>query len=125
MNTKLLGLVAGVSIAAGGSASSQETLEMTSAFGKNLPILGTAAVDFVSKINSISEEPRRVVHARIIFGLEQSYFLNPHKDARAARALLKIVPKDFRIYVQRYMLERVKVFKNKNALLSSILDTKF
>lgn len=29
---------------------------MTSAFGKNLPILGTAATDFVEKINSISTE---------------------------------------------------------------------
>ena len=29
---------------------------MTSAFGQNLPILGTAAVDFVSKINGISTE---------------------------------------------------------------------
>ena len=46
--------VAGV-IAAGG-ASAQETFEMTSAFGKNLPILGTAGVDFVEKINGISTE---------------------------------------------------------------------
>ncbi|MEO0911385.1 MAG: TRAP transporter substrate-binding protein [Pseudomonadota bacterium] len=38
------------------TASAQETLEMTSAFGKNLPILGTAALGFVDKINSISEE---------------------------------------------------------------------
>lgn len=36
-------------------ASAQEVLEMTSAFGKNLPILGTAAVNFVEKINGISE----------------------------------------------------------------------
>lgn len=33
-----------------------QTLEMTSAFGKNLPILGTAATDFAAKINSISSE---------------------------------------------------------------------
>ena len=39
-----------------GSASAQETIEMTSSFGKNLPILGTAAIDFVEKINGISEE---------------------------------------------------------------------
>ena len=39
-----------------GAASAQETLEMTSAFGRNLPILGTAAVDFVEKINGISTE---------------------------------------------------------------------
>ena len=38
-----------------GAASAQETFEMTSAFGKNLPILGTAALDFVEKINGISE----------------------------------------------------------------------
>lgn len=39
-----------------GAAQAQETLEMTSAFGKNLPILGTAATDFVEKINGISTE---------------------------------------------------------------------
>ncbi|PRY20927.1 TRAP-type mannitol/chloroaromatic compound transport system substrate-binding protein [Aliiruegeria haliotis] len=55
MNTKLFGLVAGASMAVSGAASAQETLEMTSAFGKNLPILGTAAIDFVEKINGISE----------------------------------------------------------------------
>ena len=37
-----------------GAAQAQDSLEMTSAFGKNLPILGTAAVDFVTKINGIS-----------------------------------------------------------------------
>ena len=42
-------------VASTGSAQSQEVLEMTSAFGKNLPILGTAAVAFVDKINGISE----------------------------------------------------------------------
>ncbi|MEL6510896.1 MAG: TRAP transporter substrate-binding protein [Pseudomonadota bacterium] len=55
MTKKLLGAVAGLSIAAAGAASAQETLEMTSSFGKNLPILGTAAIDFVEKINGISE----------------------------------------------------------------------
>ncbi|MEO0486968.1 MAG: TRAP transporter substrate-binding protein [Pseudomonadota bacterium] len=40
----------------GGAVQAQETLELTSAFGKNLPILGTAALDFVDKINSISSE---------------------------------------------------------------------
>ncbi len=39
-----------------GAVQAQETLEMTSAFGKNLPILGTAALDFVDKINGISGE---------------------------------------------------------------------
>jgi len=33
-----------------------DSLEMTSAFGKNLPILGTAALDFVDKINGISSD---------------------------------------------------------------------
>ncbi|MCY4007693.1 MAG: TRAP transporter substrate-binding protein [Rhodobacteraceae bacterium] len=37
------------------TVQSQEVFEMTSAFGKNLPILGTAGVSFVDKINSISE----------------------------------------------------------------------
>ena len=39
-----------------GTAQSQEVLEMTSAFGQNLPILGTAAVDFTKNINSISND---------------------------------------------------------------------
>ncbi len=39
-----------------GSAQAQETLEMTSAFSRNLPILGTAGTDFVEKINSISSD---------------------------------------------------------------------
>ncbi len=55
MNKTFFGLMAGASIAVAGAASAQEQLEMTSAFGKNLPILGTAGVDFVAKINSISE----------------------------------------------------------------------
>ena len=38
------------------ASHAQESFEMTSAFGKNLPILGTAAVTFVEKINSISTE---------------------------------------------------------------------
>ena len=40
----------------GTAAQSQEVFEMTTAFGKNLPILGTGATDFVAKINSISTE---------------------------------------------------------------------
>ncbi|MEM1100152.1 MAG: TRAP transporter substrate-binding protein [Pseudomonadota bacterium] len=39
-----------------GAVQAQETFEMTSAFGQNLPILGTAALDFVDKINGISTE---------------------------------------------------------------------
>lgn len=54
MKPKLLACLAGASLFAG-TVSAQETLEMTSAFGKNLPILGTAALGFVDKINSISD----------------------------------------------------------------------
>jgi len=39
-----------------GVTQAQDVLEMTSAFPKNLPILGTAAVDFVDKINGISND---------------------------------------------------------------------
>ena len=39
-----------------GIATAKDKLEMTSAFGKNLPILGTAATDFVKKVNSISSD---------------------------------------------------------------------
>ena len=39
---------------ASASAPRKVKIEMTSAFGKNLPILGTAAVDFVEKINAVS-----------------------------------------------------------------------
>jgi len=49
-------IAATASIAVAGAANAQETFEMTSAFGKNLPILGTAAVNFTDKINSISTE---------------------------------------------------------------------
>lgn len=48
------GLAASLTVS--GAANAQETFEMTSAFGKNLPILGTAGVNFVEKINGISEE---------------------------------------------------------------------
>lgn len=53
---KILISAAVAGLLATGAASAQESLEMTSAFGKNLPILGTAAVDFVEKINSISSD---------------------------------------------------------------------
>ncbi len=50
-------LIAAVCVAlVSSAASAQDTLEMTSAFGQNLPILGTAATDFVEKINSISSD---------------------------------------------------------------------
>ncbi|WP_425092282.1 TRAP transporter substrate-binding protein [Tropicimonas sp. S265A] len=54
MKFKTMAAACCLSIAASG-AQAQEVLEMTSAFGKNLPILGTAAVNFTDKINSISE----------------------------------------------------------------------
>ncbi len=43
-------------MATGGAAQAQEVIEMTSAFSRNLPILGTAGVDFVEKINSIASD---------------------------------------------------------------------
>ena len=39
-----------------GMASAAEELEMTSSFPKSLPILGTAATDYVAKINGISSD---------------------------------------------------------------------
>lgn len=54
MKLKTLAAASLIALSAG-SAQSQEVIEMTSAFGKNLPILGTAGVNFVEKINSISE----------------------------------------------------------------------
>jgi len=54
MKTVISATVAGLLMAS--TASAQDSLEMTSAFGKNLPILGTAATDFVDKINSISSD---------------------------------------------------------------------
>jgi len=52
--SQLTGALLGASLCL--PAQAQESLAMTSAFGKNLPILGTAAVDFVDKINSISSD---------------------------------------------------------------------
>ncbi|MEM8750528.1 MAG: TRAP transporter substrate-binding protein [Pseudomonadota bacterium] len=54
MKKLLIALAATTMIA--GTAQAADELEMTSAFGKNLPILGTAATDFVAKINSISDD---------------------------------------------------------------------
>jgi len=54
MKFKSLAVAGAVTLAAGG-VQAQETIEMTSSFGENLPILGTAALDFVAKINGISE----------------------------------------------------------------------
>jgi len=55
MKTRLIAILAACALSAGASAQAQESLEMTTAFGKSLPILGTAAVAFVDKINGISE----------------------------------------------------------------------
>ncbi len=55
MKKKLLAAVTGVLLMSG-SAQAETNLDMTSAFGKNLPILGTAATDFVEKINGISSD---------------------------------------------------------------------
>ena len=55
MKSKLINAAVSLAVLSG-SASAQDTLEMTSAFGQNLPILGTAATDFVAKINSISSD---------------------------------------------------------------------
>jgi len=56
MTKRVIGLLAGATMLTGTAASAQEVLEMTSSFSRNLPILGTAAVDFVEKINGISTE---------------------------------------------------------------------
>jgi TRAP-type mannitol/chloroaromatic compound transport system substrate-binding protein len=55
MKKKLLAAMIGLSVSTGASAAA-ETLEMTSSFPSSLPILGTAGVDFVSKINGISSD---------------------------------------------------------------------
>ncbi|MEL6584753.1 MAG: TRAP transporter substrate-binding protein [Pseudomonadota bacterium] len=55
--TKLRALLGSAAIVASSvsAAQAQEVLEMTSSFSENLPILGTAALNFVEKINGISE----------------------------------------------------------------------
>ncbi|MBX2837894.1 MAG: TRAP transporter substrate-binding protein [Gammaproteobacteria bacterium] len=55
MKIKVIAAAIGLTMGAT-AASAADSLEMTSAFGKNLPILGTAATDFVAKINSISTD---------------------------------------------------------------------
>ena len=56
MTIRTFAAAAAASIALTAPATAQETFEMTSAFGKNLPILGTAAVGFTEKLNSITED---------------------------------------------------------------------
>jgi len=53
MMTKFTSAVAAVALSASG-AMAQDTVEMTSAFADSLPILGTASVDFVNRVNAIS-----------------------------------------------------------------------
>lgn len=55
MKKILLTAVAGLAMF-GTAATAQTTIEMTAAFGKNLPILGTAGVEFVERVNAISDE---------------------------------------------------------------------
>ena len=56
MTIRTFAAAAAASIAFTVPATAQETFEMTSAFGKNLPILGTAALGFTEKLNSISND---------------------------------------------------------------------
>ena len=56
MKTKLYACALAASLATSGAQAQDVTLEMTSSFSKSLPILGTAGVDFVNRINAISGE---------------------------------------------------------------------
>ena len=56
MKKKIIAAGLAAAMTTGGAAQAQEVFEMTSAFSRNLPILGTAGVDFVEKINSISRD---------------------------------------------------------------------
>lgn len=55
MKTKLMAAALCATMAAP-AAQAQDVIEMTSSFGSNLPILGTAGVDFVERLNAISGE---------------------------------------------------------------------
>lgn len=56
LRIRTLAAATAATLSLGVASNAQETFEMTSAFGKNLPILGTAAITFVDKINSISSD---------------------------------------------------------------------
>jgi TRAP-type mannitol/chloroaromatic compound transport system substrate-binding protein len=56
MKTKYIAAAVVATAMSVGAAKAQDVIEMTSAFGSNLPILGTAGVDFVERINAISGE---------------------------------------------------------------------
>lgn len=55
MKSRFISTLVGATMAASG-AIAQDVVEMTSSFPSNLPILGTAGVDFVNRINAISGE---------------------------------------------------------------------
>ena len=55
MKSRLIATALGASMMAT-TASAQQVIEMTSSFASTLPILGTAAVDFVERVNGISTE---------------------------------------------------------------------
>ncbi|MEP4194954.1 MAG: hypothetical protein ABJL99_04875 [Aliishimia sp.] len=55
MSKLIMATAASLSLTAG-VAQSQDVLETTLAFGQNLPILETAAVDFANKVNGVSTE---------------------------------------------------------------------
>ncbi len=55
MKTTLAAAIAGIAMM-GGAASAQTTIEMSSTYPQSLPILGTAALDFVGRMNAISNE---------------------------------------------------------------------
>ena len=56
MKTKIFAAALAASLATSGAQAQDVTLEMTSSFSKSLPILGTAGVDIVNRINAISGE---------------------------------------------------------------------
>jgi TRAP-type mannitol/chloroaromatic compound transport system substrate-binding protein len=56
MKTKIFACALAASLATTGAQAQDLTVEMTSSFSKTLPILGTAGVDFVNRINAISGE---------------------------------------------------------------------
>ena len=56
MTRTTLAAAIAASFAVTGAASAQELFEMTSGYAENLPILGTASVNFVDKINSMQDK---------------------------------------------------------------------
>lgn len=56
MKTKIFACALAASLATTGAQAQDVTIEMTSSFSKSLPILGTAGLDFVNRINAISGE---------------------------------------------------------------------